>query len=704
MTKRQTFIFSSSQLWLIALCMVLLPCAARAFDNPSGSTCWVGTWASSPQLAEAKDIPAEMSGGSVMLRQFVRVSTGGNKIRVRLSNAFGTTPLVISSAQVAIATGVGKVEEGTAKELAFDGEKTVSIPAGALAVSDPVDLSLPYLGDVAITMQLDGTPAGITTHPGSRTTSFIWSGTPTGTPDLSQAVKIDRWYFINGIDVESPSCAGSVAIIGDSITDGRGSTTNGNDRWPDLLMRRIEATGETRGIGVLNHGIGGNRVLRDGLGPNALARFDRDVIAQTGVRWLIVFEGVNDIGTRIHSEKTNQSWATAGDIISGFKQMILRAHTHGMKAYAATITPFGGSFYDSPETEEERTKVNQWILTSGSFDGVVDFDKIVRNPQEPDRLLPAYDSGDHLHLSPAGYTIMADAVPLSWFGGKQEAPEKPKIAITFDDLPAHGPLPPGVTRMDVITKIAAALKEGHVPPTYGFMNGMLVEEQPADVEVLRAWRAAGNPLGNHTWSHINLNQHRVEEFENDFSKNEPMLKELMGNQNSKWLRFPYLAEGDTPEKRAAVRKFLAERGYKIAGVTMSFGDYMWTDTYARCSAQGDSKAIAEMKSAFLSSAAENADYSRQLAQLLYGHDIPYVLLMHVGALDAEMLPELLQLYRSLGFDFVSLAEAESNPFYTNDIHPGRTAGPDSLEGALKAKHIGIPPPPAVPLSFDKMCR
>ena len=704
MIHKHNFLSTLIRLSVVTLWVIVVPSATLASESPRGGACWIGTWASSPQLADAKDVPAEFGAATITLQQFVRVSSGGKAIRVRFSNTFGRTPLVISGARVAIATAVGAVKSGTEKELTFDGKRSVSVQAGTLMVSDPVDFDLPYLGDMAITMEVQGAQEGITAHPGSRTTSYIWTGNAAGPLDIAQATRTDHWYYISGIDVPSDKCQGSVAILGDSITDGRGSTTNGNDRWPDLLMRRIESNAETRGIGVLNQGIGGNRLLRNGLGPSALARFDRDVIAQTGVRWLIVFEGVNDIGTRIHAEKAHESWATADDMIAAFKQMILRAHAHGIKVYGATITPFGGSFYDSPETEAEWAKVNQWIRTGGAFDGVVDFDKIVRDPQQLNRLLPAFDSGDHLHLTPAGYSAMADAIPLSWFGGKKEAPGKPKLAITFDDLPAHGPLPPGVTRIDVIDKIAAALKDAHVPPTYGFMNGVRVEEQPADMEVLRAWRAAGDPLGNHTWSHINLNQHSVEEFESDFSKNEPLLKRLMSNQDWKWLRFPYLAEGDTAEKRGAIRKFLAERGYKIAGVTMSFGDYMWTDTYARCSAKGDAKAIAEMRSAFLSAAAENADYSRHLAQLLDGHDIPYVLLMHVGALDAEMLPELLRLYRSMGFEFISLAEAEADLFYTTDIHPGRARGPDTLQDALKARNIEIPPPPTVPLEFDKMCR
>jgi lysophospholipase L1-like esterase/peptidoglycan/xylan/chitin deacetylase (PgdA/CDA1 family) len=704
MIQKHRFLFSLIRFCVVASGIVLVPYATLASDNHGEGPCWVGTWASSPQLADSKDVPAELTTPSVTVQQFVRVSAGGKKIRVRFSNAFGTTPLVISRAQVAISTAVGAIKNGTERELLFDGKRSVSVPAGALMVSDPVEFDLPYLGDVAITTQIEGAPEGITAHPGSRTTSYIWTGSPAGPLDVAQAVKADHWYYINGIDVDSANCAGSVAILGDSITDGRGSTTNGNDRWPDMLMRRIQANAGTRGMGVLNHGIGGNRLLRHGLGPSALARFDWDVVAQTGVRWLIVFEGVNDIGSRLSAEKTNQSWATADDIIAAFKQMILRAHTHGIKVYGATTTPFGGSFYDSPETEADRTKVNQWILSSGAFDGVVDFDRIVRDPQQPGRLLPAFDSGDHLHLSPVGYTVMADGIPLTWFGAQKGENEKPTVAITFDDLPAHGPLPPGVTRMDVINKLATALRDAHLPPTYGFMNGVHIEEQPADIDVLRAWRAAGNALGNHTWSHINLNQHTAEEFKNDFTRNETLLKEQMGDQDWRWLRYPYLAEGDTPEKRAAIRKFLAERGYKIAGVTMSFGDYMWTDPYARCSAKGDVKAIVELRFAFLSAAAENAAYSRQLSQLLYGHDIPYVLLMHVGALDAEMMPELLKLYQAMGFEFVSLPEAESQPFYKNDLHPGRADGPDSLEGALKSKNIEIPPHPAVPLNFDKMCR
>lgn len=215
-----------------------------------------------------------------------------------------------------------------------------------------------------------------------------------------------------------------------------------------------------------------------------------------------------------------------------------------------------------------------------------------------------------------------------------------RIAITFDDLPAHGPLPPGETRLEVTSKIIAALQTAHVPPTYGFVNGVAAEGQPDNIAVLQAWRAAGYPLGNHAWSHMNLNQHTLEEFEADVTRNEPLLSKLMeGNSDAwHWFRFPFLAEGDTPEKNAGIRAFLAQRGYKVAAVTMSFGDYMWNDPYARCKAKSDEKAVRSLEDSYLAAADDSITYSRALSHALYNRDIPYVLLMHIGAFDAEMLP------------------------------------------------------------------
>ena len=278
-----------------------------------------------------------------------------------------------------------------------------------------------------------------------------------------------------------------------------------------------------------------------------------------------------------------------------------------------------------------------------------------------------------------------------------------QMALTFDDLPAHGSLPPGETRTQVISKIVAALQQAKVPAAYGFVNGIWLDQHPDDLSALQAWRDAGNPLGNHTWSHMNLNQHSLEEFEADLTKNEPLLGKWKDN-DWHWLRFPYLAEGDAPEKRAGVRAFLLQHGYKIAGVTMSFADYLWTEPYARCRAKDDKQAIALLESSFLKSAEDNIGHYRAMSHTLLGRDIPYVLLMHVGALDAEMLPRILELYRSKGFEFVKLEETERDPFYAEDTDLHLPPAPDMLEGALAEHHLPVPagPAPAVPL--DGLCR
>jgi lysophospholipase L1-like esterase len=227
---------------------------------------------------------------------------------------------------------------------------------------------------------------------------------------------VDHWYFLNGIDVTAGESAAAVAVLGDSITDGRGSTTNGNDRWTDHLARRLAADKRTAGIAVLNQGIGGNRLLRDGLGQNALARLDRDVLAQTAVRYLVVLLGVNDIGTAVGARARGEPAATADDIVFACEQILARAHAHGIRVYGATILPFEGfAQYFTPEAEADRQKVNAWIRTSGRFDGVIDFDAAMRDPAQPSRLRAEADGGDHLHPGAAGYRIMGDAVDLALF-------------------------------------------------------------------------------------------------------------------------------------------------------------------------------------------------------------------------------------------------------------------------------------------------
>jgi peptidoglycan-N-acetylglucosamine deacetylase len=279
-----------------------------------------------------------------------------------------------------------------------------------------------------------------------------------------------------------------------------------------------------------------------------------------------------------------------------------------------------------------------------------------------------------------------------------------QIAFTWDDLPAHSALPQGETRVDIGHKLIAAMKAAHMPPVYGFVNGVAIEHEPASAPMLKDWRDAGFFLGNHTWSHMNLNTSSAADWEADLLKNEPTLEKSAGNSDWHWLRYPFLAEGDTPDKRAETRKFLAAHGYRIAAVTMSFGDYMWNEPYARCVAKNDTAAIAQLESSYLDAASHDADFRRAMAKDLLGHDIPYVLLMHEGAFDARMLPRLLDLYRSKGFTFITLKEAENDPFYASSVDPSLPDQPDTLEGALHARSLPFPPRPKPALDPNTLCR
>lgn len=417
---------------------------------------WVGIWSAAPQSAEPADLPPRpftrdgLALPDSTLRQTIRVSAAARRIRLRLSNAFGAAELHVGRVCVAlpaggragvsaIAAGIGVA--GTPVELTFAGHPGAHVPPGAEAVSDPFDFSVAAAANVSVSLWLPtGQPvgAGITAHAGSRTTSFVAPGDQAGDPDLDGADRVEHWYFLAGVDahvkrsvaggtgvLHGPSAA--VAFLGDSLTDGRGSTTNGNDRWPDQLLDRMLSGGGTGsmagrdadgtfGVALLNQGIGGNRVLRDGLGPTVIDRLDRDVLAVSGVRWLTLFVGVNDIGGEPARPAAQRQ--VAAELCAAYEKITARAHAADISVICATLTPFGGNaLYDDPAGHREATRqsVNAWIRGRGGFDHVLDFDAAARDPVVPRRLQPRFDSGDHLHLSPAGYRALANAVPANLF-------------------------------------------------------------------------------------------------------------------------------------------------------------------------------------------------------------------------------------------------------------------------------------------------
>ena len=336
-------------------------------------------------------------------------SISGSQIRLRLSNEFGNGAVTMSSVHVALSTSGGSIDTSTDKALTFSGAATVTIATGQAVFSDPLDFALPALTKIAITIAFGATPSNISGHPGSRTNSYLATGNMVSAATLSGAVTTEHWYYIVGLDVIADATTASVVALGDSITDGRGSTTDMNNRWTDQLSKRLQASAATTNkVGVLNQGIGGNAVLSGGLGPTAMARFSRDVLQMRGVKWLIIFEGVNDIGS------SSNGGSTATQLNNAFSSFADMAHAQGIKVYGATITPFNGHSYYSVDHEAARTTVNNFIRTSTKFDAVIDLDMAVRDPADASRLLPAYNM-DGLHMTPAGYQKVADSINLTLF-------------------------------------------------------------------------------------------------------------------------------------------------------------------------------------------------------------------------------------------------------------------------------------------------
>lgn len=382
-------------------------------------TRWVASWATSPQFDDGSALkPDELRDGT--LRQIVHLTLGGTQIRLHVSNRYGKEALHFTSVHVAKAVGAGsaKIVTSSDKEVLFSGKPDVMVPEGADYISDAIDLPAAALSDLAITLRVADAKA-LTGHPGSRANSFLVAGNMVSAEDLPDAKKVTRWYFLAGVDVAASADAFAIVALGDSITDGHGATTDGNDRWPDIFAKRLQANAATKRVGIVNQGIGGNRLLLDGIAANVLARFDHDVLAQAGVRYVIVLEGINDLGMLTHEKEVSEAEheAEVKRVIGAYEQIISRAHAQGIKAIGATVMPFTGSAFYHPnaKNEADRQAVNAWIRTPGHFDAVVDFDKLTRDPVHTEMLLPEFDSGDHLHPGPAGFAAMAEAIPVSLF-------------------------------------------------------------------------------------------------------------------------------------------------------------------------------------------------------------------------------------------------------------------------------------------------
>jgi lysophospholipase L1-like esterase len=376
---------------------------------------WVATWGASPQIAEAPfTSPTQLQDQTV--RNIVFSSVSGDLVRVRFTNTFGTAPLQIGAASIAVA-GTGAGTSGPAVPLTFGGQRQIQIPDGAEALSDPVRLHVPALHDLAVSVYLPQATGPATVHGDGQQVNYLASGDHTG--DSSAAAytgQTQSWFFIDAVDVVSrPDVRGTLVAFGDSITDGFQSTVGANARWPNDLARRLDSRHDT--LAVADEGISGDRVLTSDLccGQNALARFDRDVVDRAGAREVILLMGINDIGFSVTPPNplTNPlPDVSAAQIIAGYQQIIAQAHAVGLKIFGGTLTPFKGAGYFSTAGEAKREAVNHWILTSGAFDGVIDFASVVADPSDPTMMAPQYDSGDHLHPNDAGYQAMANAIPL----------------------------------------------------------------------------------------------------------------------------------------------------------------------------------------------------------------------------------------------------------------------------------------------------
>ena len=396
--------------------------------QPANHEHWVTTWATSPPLARVQPPPPApfyanpqqtINGRGFTdqtVRMIVRTSIGGHRLRVKLANAFGAPPVEIGAAHIALRDKDSQIVAASDRPLLFNGKPNCTLGPGVALVSDPVDLSFAPLAYLTVSLYFPVETGPPNTHATGLHTTYISKGDATAQPAIADPLSTTAaYYWLSSIDVLAPAKAAAIVAFGDSITDGAQSTVNTDHSWPALLAARLARNPKTAAIGVSNQGIGGNRVLREISGVSALGRFDRDVLGQSGVRWLMLLEGINDIG---HGAVDPTEKVTADDIIGAYKQIVDAAHDHGIKVIGCTLTPYEGASYSRPEGEAVREAVNNWIRTSHAFDAVVDFDAATRDPANPKRFRAEFDPGDHLHPNNAGYEAMANAIDLTIFTRK----------------------------------------------------------------------------------------------------------------------------------------------------------------------------------------------------------------------------------------------------------------------------------------------
>jgi lysophospholipase L1-like esterase len=400
---------------ILAIVAILTASLARGQSVPQER--WTTTWAASllasPPRPPADSVDRVMTVANRTLRQVVRVSAGGSRARIRLSNQYGDRPLVIGSARIAVRTSGAAIDPATDRPVTFNGRSSVVLRAGAYLVSDPIALAVPQLSDLAISLFIADTARLSTRHALGLQTNYLSKGDSTAAASFTPDTTVRFWSFLAGVDVVNPALTGLIVTLGNSITDGAASVADSNGRWPDVLARRLLTSREPPKA-VVNAGISGNRVLSFGAGPSALERFDRDVLMQSGVTHIVVLEGVNDIGRGTNAANPREEMS-AEELIAGHRQLIDRAHERGLLIFGATLTPIGGLRGAGPAHHAKRDALNAWIRTSGAYDAVIDFDKATRDPADTTRFLPAFDSGDHLHPSPAGLKVMGEAVDLALF-------------------------------------------------------------------------------------------------------------------------------------------------------------------------------------------------------------------------------------------------------------------------------------------------